>query len=71
MVSARRLRIDSAVMPGCVERRAALKTAATAMTDASLVGSETDVRIFRLMRPGDSTTGLNSRPMPYSSFSIA
>ena len=64
MVSARRLRIDSMLVPG-------LRTPAESATEPSVVGSETEVRIFRLMRPADSTTGWNSRPMPYSSFSMS
>ena len=68
VVSARRLRIDSEVMP---RRRRAALAAADSATEPSSVGSETEVRTFRLMRPGDSTTGLNSRPMPYSSFSTS
>ena len=41
------------------------------MTAPSEVGSDTWVRSFRLMRPGDRTTGWNSRPIPYSSRSTS
>jgi len=59
VVSARRLRSDRAFMPG-------LRLPVLLDTDPSVVGSETEVLTFRLIRPGDNPTGWNSKPIPYS-----